>query len=107
MRRADRRRRRPPPRPRRGHECIAASPAGSSAPGTRPSSVSDATTRGMRNVIFAAPFPLETTMRFARAAARLPGVRLLGVAQTPPGGEDAKLFDDVVQVEDGLDAHQL
>src|SRR6185503_5730274 len=61
----------------------------------------------MRNVIFAAPFPLETTMRFARAAARLPGVRLLGVAQTPPAGDDAKLFDDLVQVEDGLDAGQL
>jgi biotin carboxylase len=61
----------------------------------------------MRNVIFAAPFPLETTMRFARAAARLPDVRLLGVAQTPPSGEDAKLFDDVVEVEDGLDAGQL
>ncbi|HUS28411.1 MAG TPA: ATP-grasp domain-containing protein [Kofleriaceae bacterium] len=61
----------------------------------------------MRNVIFAAPFPLETTMRFARAAARLPGVRLLGVAQTPPTGEDARLFADVVQVEDGLDTGQL
>ena len=31
----------------------------------------------MRNVIFAAPFPLDTTMRFARAASRLDGVRLL------------------------------
>jgi biotin carboxylase len=61
----------------------------------------------MRNVIFAAPFPLETTMRFARAASRLPGVRLLGVAQTVPTGEDAKLFADIVQVEDGLDTSQL
>jgi biotin carboxylase len=63
----------------------------------------------MRNVIFAAPFPLETTMRFARAAARLPGVRLLGIVQTPPapGSEDARLFADIVQVEDGLDTGQL
>ena len=61
----------------------------------------------MRNVVFVAPFPLETTMRFARAAARLPNVRLLGVAQKPPTGEDARLFHDIVQVEDGLDAGQL
>ncbi|MCX5744807.1 MAG: ATP-grasp domain-containing protein [Proteobacteria bacterium] len=61
----------------------------------------------MRNVIFAAPFPLETTMRFARAASRLPDVRLLGVMQTLPTGADARMFADVVQVEDGLDTDQL
>ncbi len=61
----------------------------------------------MRNVIFAAPFALETTMRFARAAARLPDVRLLGIAQNPPTGADARLFEDIVQVEDGLDTGQL
>lgn len=61
----------------------------------------------MRNVVFAAPFPLETTMRFARAAARLDGVRLLGIVQEAPGGEDARLFADVVRVADGLDAGQL
>jgi hypothetical protein len=61
----------------------------------------------MRNVIFAAPFPIETTMRFARAAARLPGVRLLGIVQKPPTGEDARLYADLVQVENGLDADQL
>src|SRR6185503_9691375 len=44
-----------------------------------------ATTGRMRNVVFAAPFPLETTMRFARAAARLDAVRLLGVVQEAPG----------------------
>jgi hypothetical protein len=43
----------------------------------------------MRNVMFAAPFPLETTLRFARAAARLDGVRLLGLVQEPPRGDDA------------------
>ena len=61
----------------------------------------------MRNVVFAAPFPLQTTMRFARAAARLDDVRLLGLVQEPPPGEDAKLFADVVRVSDGLDAQQL
>lgn len=61
----------------------------------------------MRNVIFAAPFPLQTTMRFARAAAGLPGVKLLGIAQEPPTGEDAALFADVIRVSDGLDAAQL
>ncbi|MBS1121923.1 MAG: putative carboxylase [Deltaproteobacteria bacterium] len=61
----------------------------------------------MRNVIFAAPFPLETTMRFARAAASLTDVRLLGIAQSAPTGKDRKLFADVVEVEDGLDTAQL
>ena len=61
----------------------------------------------MRNVVFAAPFPAETTMRFARAAARLDGVRLLGIAQTPPTGDDAKMFADLAKVKDGLDTAQL
>ncbi len=61
----------------------------------------------MRNVIFAAPFSLENTMRFVRAVRGLPNVRLLGVAQTPPTGEDARLYDDVALVGDGLDAQQL
>ncbi len=61
----------------------------------------------MRNVVFAAPFPLETTMRFARAAARLDGVRLLGIAQEPARGDDARLFAEVVTVADGLDERQL
>lgn len=61
----------------------------------------------LRNVVFAAPFPLETTMRFARAAARLPNVRLLGVMQESPKGEDARLFSDLVRVSDGLSAQDL
>jgi biotin carboxylase len=61
----------------------------------------------MRNVVFAAPFPLETTMRFARAAARLANVRMLGIVQSLPPGDDAKLFADHVQVADGLDTDQL
>jgi biotin carboxylase len=61
----------------------------------------------MRNVVFVAPFPLETTLRFVRAAARLSGVRLLGVAQEAPGGEDRRLFTDLVTVGDALDTRQL
>jgi biotin carboxylase len=61
----------------------------------------------MRNVIFSAPFPLENTMRFARAAARLDGVRLLGLVQEPPPGDDARLFHDLVRVDDALDSAGL
>src|SRR5215468_11511831 len=61
----------------------------------------------MKNVVFIAPFPLETTMRFARAAARLHGVRFLGVLQELPRGDDAGLFADAIRVDDGLDAGML
>jgi biotin carboxylase len=61
----------------------------------------------MRNVVFVAPFPLDTTMRFARAAAGLSDVRLLGILQEPPRGDDAGMFVDLVTVRDGLDAGQL
>jgi biotin carboxylase len=61
----------------------------------------------MRNVIFAAPFSLENTMRFVRAVRTLPNVRLFGIVQTMPTGDDAKLFDDIAVVQDGLDAQQL
>ena len=60
-----------------------------------------------RNIVFAAPFPIETTMRFVRAAARLPDVRLLGIVCTPPSGNDARLFDDVVRVTKPLDVQDL
>lgn len=61
----------------------------------------------MRNVVFVAPFPLDTTMRFARAAAALGDVRFLGIMQEPPRGDDASLFADLVTVRDGLDSRQL
>lgn len=61
----------------------------------------------MKNVIFAVPFSLENTMRFVRAVRTLPGVRLFGVVQTVPTGDDAKLFDDIAVVEDGLNAQQI
>ena len=55
-----------------------------------------------RNVVFCAPFPVETTLRFARAAKKLEDVRLLGIVVNPPEGEDARLFDDVIRVTDAL-----
>ena len=57
-----------------------------------------------RNVVFVAPFPIETTMRFARAAAKLDDVRLLGIVHTPPeaGSADARVFHDVIRVTDPL-----
>jgi formate-dependent phosphoribosylglycinamide formyltransferase (GAR transformylase) len=61
----------------------------------------------MRNVAFVAPFPIETTMRFARALRGLDGVRMLGIVHDPPGGSDAGLYDDVVRVADPLDPRQL
>jgi len=61
----------------------------------------------MRNVIFAAPFPLENTIRFIRAVARLPDVRLLGIWQKPPTGEDARMFKDITLIQDGMDAGQI
>ncbi|MBX3208187.1 MAG: ATP-grasp domain-containing protein [Labilithrix sp.] len=56
-----------------------------------------------RNVIFVAPFPIETTMRFVRATSKLDDVRLLGICHTPPEGEDARLYHDVVRVTKPLD----
>ncbi|PRQ02975.1 Carbamoyl-phosphate synthase large chain [Enhygromyxa salina] len=61
----------------------------------------------MRTIVFVAPFLLETTMRFARAAAALPGVRLCGVMQEAPGGTDRQVFADLVRVDDGLSAPEL
>jgi formate-dependent phosphoribosylglycinamide formyltransferase (GAR transformylase) len=57
-----------------------------------------------RNVVFVAPFPIETTMRFVRAVARLDDVRLLGVVHTPPAhdGADGRVYADVVRVTEPL-----
>ena len=61
----------------------------------------------MRTVVFVAPFPLGTTMRFARAVAALPGVRMVGVMQEQPKGIDRRLFADVVQIDDGLSTRDI
>lgn len=60
-----------------------------------------------RNVVFVAPFPLETTMRFVRAVAKLDDVRLLGVVHDAPQGDDARLYHDVVRVTDPLSAKDI
>ena len=57
-----------------------------------------------RNIVFVAPFPADVTMRFVRAVRQLADVRLLGVVHTAPH-ED--VYDDVVRVENPLDAHDL
>ena len=62
-----------------------------------------------RNIIFVAPFPIETTMRFARAAAKLPDVRLLGIVATPPDANspDARVFDDIIRITDPLSGQDV
>lgn len=60
-----------------------------------------------RNIVFVAPFPAEVTQRFARAVSRLSDVRVLGVVHTPPGGDDARVYDDLVRVERPLDTQSL
>lgn len=60
-----------------------------------------------RNVVFVAPFPAEVTMRFVRAAARHPDVRLLGIVHTPPSGADAGLFHDLVRTTEPLSAKDI
>ncbi len=61
----------------------------------------------MRSVVFVAPFPLETTLRFVRAAARLDGVRVLGVVCQEPRGEERRLFADFARVDNPLAASEL
>ncbi len=46
-------------------------------------------------------------MRFARAVARTPDVRLLGVVHTPPGGPDASLYHDLVRVTEPLSLRDI
>jgi formate-dependent phosphoribosylglycinamide formyltransferase (GAR transformylase) len=59
----------------------------------------------MRIVVYVAPFPLQTTLRFGQALAALPDVRLCGVFQkAPPSGAP---FADVELVDDALDTDQI
>ena len=60
-----------------------------------------------RNVVFCAPFPIETTMRFVRAASQLEDVRLLGIVTSPPERADARLYHDVVRVTDPLSVQDV
>lgn len=61
----------------------------------------------LRNVVFTAPFPMETTLLFARAVRGLDDVRLLGIFQQAPEGAARGWFDDVIVIKDGLDPEQI
>jgi formate-dependent phosphoribosylglycinamide formyltransferase (GAR transformylase) len=58
-----------------------------------------------RTIVFVAPFPAETTLRFCQAAGTLPGIRLVGIFQKPPtdlarhGIAHLELLEDVFQVD--------
>lgn len=58
----------------------------------------------MPNVVFVAPFLLETTLRFVDAAAGLPGVRLGLVTQDPPDRVPAALAAKLTVIEQADDA---
>jgi hypothetical protein len=62
------------------------------------------------HVVFAAPFFLETTLRFVAGAARLPGVNLSLISQDPVQRLPADLRQKLAghrQVDDALDPAQL
>ncbi len=64
----------------------------------------------MRNVVFAAPFSLETTRRFIEAVADLPGVRTALLTQEPLESLPAGLRSGLAghwRVADGLDPAQI
>lgn len=64
----------------------------------------------MRNVVFAAPFLMDATLRFVRAAANLPGCRVILLTQEPVEKIPADLRDRLHghwQVRDCLDPEQI
>ncbi|MBL8724295.1 MAG: ATP-grasp domain-containing protein [Planctomycetes bacterium] len=61
----------------------------------------------MVHVVFAIPFAMESTLRFARAAAALPGVRLSIVSQDPIEKLPAELRAQLAGFERVADAMQL
>jgi D-alanine-D-alanine ligase-like ATP-grasp enzyme len=64
----------------------------------------------MRNVIFIAPFLMETTLRFVDGIRGLDNTRVLGLVQKKPGGIDPAQrarFDHVYEVDDAFSAGQL
>ena len=61
----------------------------------------------MLNVVYVAPFPMETTLRFAKALSSQPKTRLLGVFQSPPQGLAARFFHDIVTIPQALSAHHI
>lgn len=60
----------------------------------------------MRNVVFVTPFP-SRAMDYLGATAGVDDVRLLGITQEVPRGDDAKVFADLVTVDNTDDPAQL
>jgi hypothetical protein len=61
----------------------------------------------MLHVVFAVPFAMENTLRFARAAVALPGVRLSVVTQDPPEKFPADLRQQLAGLQQVKDAMQV
>ena len=61
----------------------------------------------LRTVAFVAPFPMQTTLEFARAVGGLAGVRLVGIFQQPPADPAAFGIDHVVRVDNALSVDQI
>ncbi len=64
----------------------------------------------VKNVVFVAPFFLETTLRFVAAAASVPGIRLALISQDPVQMLPAELRGRLSahrRVKDGLDPDQI
>lgn len=61
----------------------------------------------MRNVVFVAPFPSETTLSFVRAVAQLDGVRVLGLFQKPPPAPERHGLAAVARVDNVLSVDAL
>ena len=61
----------------------------------------------MRNIIYVAPFPMATTIKFAKAISELQNVRLFGVFQVQPSLETKKLFYQTVTVQNALSVDHL
>lgn len=60
-----------------------------------------------RNVVYVAPFPLQTTMQFSAGIATLDDVRLLGVFQEPPKGAAAAFYADAEVVKNAFDPNEV
>jgi len=61
----------------------------------------------MKNIVYIAPFPMATTMKFALAIGALPHARLLGIFQAAPAAALRASFAEVIVVKNALDVDRL
>ncbi len=65
----------------------------------------------MRTVVFAAPYAMESTLRFLRATAALPDIRFGLITQESPESLQAKVgldaLDGYARIDDALDSDQM